>query len=325
MGTTKTSERDFVLRPQISGVLRGDRNPGFPLLYTTFSQCMCNLYQTFINVYTLVVELIVPILLAMRVYAMYERSRHVFWALWIAFGCLLPVVVWSVVISSLGTVLLEGLVCDRFFPEQKATFLAITWGCALAFDTLIFCLIIPLMSLMVRDGLAYYGVICFVHFANIVLCTTRSSSMSALTRDLSATMVLRLMLNLHKNASKGISQTHTSNDEYELSPHSAMMFNTNPAMRSGLGTTTQSMSDTPPMDGMITTKLKSSTARTLLMNSNAVSEANTLQYSGVQTASHSESENTEITVCSIGPTFPMTTDCPFALHSSMSSSYEPKV
>ncbi|KAJ3968248.1 hypothetical protein EV361DRAFT_431165 [Lentinula raphanica] len=200
MGTTKTSERDFVLRPQISGVLRGDRNPGFPLLYTTFSQCMCNLYQTFINVYTLVVELIVPILLAMRVYAMYERSRHVFWALWIAFGCLLPVVVWSVVISSLGTVLLEGLVCDRFFPEQKATFLAITWGCALAFDTLIFCLIarksiqakktysdmeiqIPLMSLMVRDGLAYYGVICFVHFANIVLCATRSSSMSALTRE----------------------------------------------------------------------------------------------------------------------------------------------
>ncbi|KAJ3758390.1 hypothetical protein EV360DRAFT_83091 [Lentinula raphanica] len=197
MGTTKTSERDFVLRPQISGVLRGDRNPGFPLLYTTFSQSdnfvhsifdvssfqiiiglhnfqTCNLYQTFINVYTLVVELIVPILLAMRVYAMYERSRHVFWALWIAFGCLLPVVVWSVVISSLGTVLLEGLVCDRFFPEQKATFLAITWGCALAFDTLIFCLIarksiqakktysdmeiqIPLMSLMVRDGLAYYG------------------------------------------------------------------------------------------------------------------------------------------------------------------------
>ncbi|KIK69794.1 hypothetical protein GYMLUDRAFT_524639 [Collybiopsis luxurians FD-317 M1] len=134
----------------------------------------CNSYQTFINVYTLIVELLVPILLAMRVYAMYERSKKVLWTLWMSFGCLLPVVVWSVVESSLGTVLLSGLVCNRFFDEAKASVLAITWGCALAFDSLIFGLTIhksfratklysemeiriPLMNLMIRDGAIYFA------------------------------------------------------------------------------------------------------------------------------------------------------------------------
>ncbi|KAJ3731160.1 hypothetical protein DFJ43DRAFT_1080214 [Lentinula guzmanii] len=228
----------------------------------------CSRYQMYISAYTSVVEVMVPILLTMRVYAMYECRRYILWTLCITLGCLLPVVVWSVVVSSLGTVLLEGLVCDRFLPEKKATYLAITWGCALAFDTLIFCLIarisfqtrktysemeiqIPLMSLMVRDGLVYYGVICFVHFTNIVLCATRSSSMTAFTRDLSATMVLRLMLNLHENVSKGVLHTDSSNDEHELNPRSAMMFNTNPALVSGIGTT---MSMAQPTNNTATVK-----------------------------------------------------------------------
>ncbi|KAJ3988080.1 hypothetical protein F5890DRAFT_1494119 [Lentinula detonsa] len=242
--------------------------------YTMPSFDTCSRYQMYISVYTSVVEVMVPILLAMRVYAMYECRRYILWTLCITIGCLLPVAVWSVVVSSLGTVLLEGLVCDRFLPEKKATYLAITWGCALAFDTLIFCLIarisfqtrktysemeiqIPLMSLMVRDGLIYYGVICFVHFTNIVLCATRSSSMTAFTRDLSATMVLRLMLNLHENVSKGVLHTDTSHDEHELNPRSAMMFNTNPALVSGIGTT---MSMAQPTNSTATAKSRNLTS-----------------------------------------------------------------
>ncbi|KAJ3783867.1 hypothetical protein GGU10DRAFT_359665 [Lentinula aff. detonsa] len=233
--------------------------------YTMPSFDTCSRYQMYISAYTSVVEVMVPILLTMRVYAMYECRRYILWTLCITLGCLLPVVVWSVVVSSLGTVLLEGLVCDRFLPEKKATYLAITWGCALAFDTLIFCLIarisfqtrktysemeiqIPLMSLMVRDVPPNNH----HHFHSWHSeQATRSSSMTAFTRDLSATMVLRLMLNLHENVSKGVLQTDTSNDEHELNPRSAMMFNTNPALVSGIGTT---MSMAQPTNSTATAK-----------------------------------------------------------------------
>jgi len=201
----------------------------------------CNLYETFINVYTLVVELIVPILLAMRVYAMYECSKRILWTLWGALALVLPVVVWSVVVSSLGTVLLAGIVCDRYFVEEKATYLAITWSCALTYDSLIFCLTvyksyrtrktyakmdiqIPLMNLMIRDGVVYFVVICCVHAVNIALSATGSTGMSALTRNISAMMILRLMLNLHEKAADGILQSGGIDD---LTTRSELVFNSN--------------------------------------------------------------------------------------------------
>ncbi|KAF5357590.1 hypothetical protein D9758_007476 [Tetrapyrgos nigripes] len=193
--------------------------------YDPGSEKGCLAFQTFINAQTLFIELLVVALMSMRVYALYECSKRVMWFMITVAGCLLPLVGWSLVMSSIGTVLLQGMICGRTFPERRASF---TWGSAFVYDCLIFTLTIrkthqtqkkvrgtvpvrmPLLELMLRDGVIYFGVMCVVHFANLILCATRSSGMTALARTISAVMALRLILNLHERASEGLLLQGTS-------------------------------------------------------------------------------------------------------------------
>ncbi|THU78710.1 hypothetical protein K435DRAFT_786141 [Dendrothele bispora CBS 962.96] len=186
------------------------------------SESRCLGLQSYINAQTLFVELLVALLMSMRVYAIYECSQRIMWFMIAVAGTMIPVIIWSVVKSSIGTVLLQGMICGTFFPEQRASYLTITWACAFAYDLMIFSLTawktyqsrrsypgpisvrIPLLEMMLRDGVVYFGIMTVVHLANLVLCATRSSSMSALVRDISAGMTLRLMLNLHTSASEGL-------------------------------------------------------------------------------------------------------------------------
>ncbi|KAK7471075.1 hypothetical protein VKT23_002490 [Stygiomarasmius scandens] len=116
--------------------------------YDAGSESGCLVLQTYINTHTLLVELLVALA-----------------------GSLIPLVGWSVAVSSIGTALLQGMICGKIFPEQKASYLTVTWGCALAYDLTIFILTLwktiktrrcfrgslpvrlPLLDIMLRDGL----------------------------------------------------------------------------------------------------------------------------------------------------------------------------
>ncbi|KAF5357591.1 hypothetical protein D9758_007477 [Tetrapyrgos nigripes] len=156
----------------------------------------CLRLQTFINVHTVLVELLVVLLMSMRVYALYECSKKIMWFLISVAACLLGAVGWSIVKTLSGTALLQGMVCGRSFPEQSVS----------AYDCLIFALTIWKTYKTRNDytGVIYFGVISAVHLANLILSATRSSKMSALTRVVSAAMTSRLMLNLHECASDGV-------------------------------------------------------------------------------------------------------------------------
>ncbi|THU78712.1 hypothetical protein K435DRAFT_973438 [Dendrothele bispora CBS 962.96] len=204
--------------------------------WETDSQSRCLSFQMYIDAQTLVVEVLVALLMSMRVYAIYGCTKRIMWFMVAVAGILLPFVVWSIIMSSIGTVvLLQGMICGKFYPGRRASYLIITWGCAFFYDLTIFLLTawktyysrqkytgpvsvrIPLLDLMLRDGVIYFGIMSAVHLANVILCATRSSTMSVLARDISAGMALRLMLNLHTSASEGLlaasrltNQNHTS-------------------------------------------------------------------------------------------------------------------
>ncbi|THV01616.1 hypothetical protein K435DRAFT_836775 [Dendrothele bispora CBS 962.96] len=140
--------------------------------------------------------------------------------------------------------------CSRNFVSLCCN-LIFTWGCAFIYDLTIFLLAawktyrsrqsytgpvsvrIPLLDLMLRDGVIYFGVrriMSAVHLANVILCATRvgfflvsrfqdfvhyNSTITVI--NISAGMALRLMLNLHTSASEGLlaasrltNQNHTS-------------------------------------------------------------------------------------------------------------------
>ncbi|THU80061.1 hypothetical protein K435DRAFT_845246 [Dendrothele bispora CBS 962.96] len=107
------------------------------------SQSRCLSFQMYIDAQTLLVGLLVLLLMSMRVYAIYERidNKRVMWFMIAVAGILFPFVVWSVTMSSIGTVLLQGMICGRFYPEQR-------------YDT-------------------FFGIMSAVHLANVILCATR--------------------------------------------------------------------------------------------------------------------------------------------------------
>ncbi|KAJ7501238.1 hypothetical protein B0H11DRAFT_2189146 [Mycena galericulata] len=183
--------------------------------------------------------IVMPDTLALRVCAMYGFNRRVLVSLGIAVVTTVSLGIWAV----LGPdVTLETTLpgCFVTTSRPKAIRFAVAWEALLACDILILCLTLrhavtyhrtvglisgSLFPIMVRDGASYFGVLCVVNVANIVMLYSgdiiTADSLVWFASAISVTMISRLMLNLHDAANGSFSLTSTAQynrPEHDLGP-----------------------------------------------------------------------------------------------------------
>ncbi|CAK5272337.1 unnamed protein product [Mycena citricolor] len=184
-----------------------------------------------------------PVLLTLRIYAIYGRGSHLWKYLIVAGLGLLAISVWAVS-GSRGTPLPDDTAggCHTGVSEKVAVHLVVPWEALFVYDWLIFAALFarsirarreenvrlqiaprdgefPLFSLLIRDGAIYFVVMALTNLANILtFYFTRSiikGCVSTLASCLSVTMMSRLMINLHKvDAVKGIFSSNATIDHW---------------------------------------------------------------------------------------------------------------
>ncbi|KAI0831457.1 hypothetical protein BC628DRAFT_1415955 [Trametes gibbosa] len=174
---------------------------------------------TYHQAYALASQGIVAVMLVIRTYALYNRSRRI---LVILLGthvsgalvCLVAIVVNVSPVKTVTPLPFKYTACDLSLTNNQATHLVIAWGAMLWFDTTIFLLTLTqalrmrryfpggLLEVMLRDGTLYYGFMVAANVSNIItFMITRTNSPlkgmdTTLANVLSTTLTSRLILNL---------------------------------------------------------------------------------------------------------------------------------
>ncbi|KAI0088762.1 hypothetical protein BDY19DRAFT_144887 [Irpex rosettiformis] len=185
----------------------------------------CEHFSFWRQVMIMVSQVIVGAVQLLRVYALYGRSKKIIWLILSIAAVLLGFSIWAVTGQSSEISLQEG--CQFASSRLTAIHIVTAWEALFTFDLMIFCLTIArtyktrihyygvgrkmdLVTLMVRDGAMYFGVMVLVQGANVVTYYAASpvlrGILSTLASDVSVTMMSRLMLNLHRIAT-GTDQT----------------------------------------------------------------------------------------------------------------------
>ncbi|KAJ7751929.1 hypothetical protein DFH07DRAFT_774619 [Mycena maculata] len=146
----------------------------------------------------------IVVILVMRVYAMYNCSKIVLFAL-LCVGMITGVLgAWSTGETLIPEISASG--CE--YAVSKERFLG---DVAVFGFTVIrsyrepFKISGSILSILARDGALYFAVLALVNLANILMYYSWiAGSLSAFTSTMSVTMVARLMLNLHKATDLGI-------------------------------------------------------------------------------------------------------------------------
>ncbi|KAJ7488051.1 hypothetical protein FB451DRAFT_1391008 [Mycena latifolia] len=192
------------------------------LAFLPLSTKICIRYTLFREAIVALTQVIVSVVMVIRVYAIYGRSRRVL-AIILGVGlCTLGSTLWSMN-GQQGTrpIIFGG--CNFSIEESTAYRLAGSWEALFVFDSVIFAFtvynaittrrrrIFPQMSLhtlVIRDGAMYFGIVALVNLANIATYYFEGpllpGSLAAFANCISVTMISRLILNLHKQANVGI-------------------------------------------------------------------------------------------------------------------------
>ncbi|KAI6011351.1 hypothetical protein EDC04DRAFT_776187 [Pisolithus marmoratus] len=164
------------------------------------------------------VQIIGGIVMIIRVYALYKKSRRVLLFLVSVILAGVGVGFWAVLSPLPVTARLVPtpplrIGCNIPITYEEAERLAITWSGQLAFDAIVFVLTSwrtlhgrkpgnrTLLDTFIRDGVLYFGLMTGANAANItafLVCNTSATKplVSEFTNLISSTMVSRLMLNL---------------------------------------------------------------------------------------------------------------------------------
>ncbi|KAJ7494817.1 hypothetical protein B0H11DRAFT_2003499 [Mycena galericulata] len=184
--------------------------------------------------YVLVVqEFFIGCSLSLRVCAMYGFNRRVFISLAIAALTTVGLGVWAVIGPKN---ILETSVpgCHVTTSKDQAFRVALAWEGQLVCDILILGLTLrrayiyhhtvglespSLLRTMFRDGAVYFGMICLVNMANIVMLYSgdiiTAGSLAWVACSISVTMISRMMLNLHDEANRPLQIGTSLSDEQE--------------------------------------------------------------------------------------------------------------
>ncbi|KAH8836158.1 hypothetical protein DL96DRAFT_1703090 [Flagelloscypha sp. PMI_526] len=165
-----------------------------------------------------VTQIIVGILLGIRVWALYACSPKIKYYMISVSVILIGIAVWGVATSHATY---DNLDCSQSLSHDAAVHVATAWECLFIYDLNIIVLTlyrsrqatfqygvrhkVPLVQLIVRDGSVYFCVMLFANLANILTFYLASArirgGLSTFASAVSVSMMSRLMINLHKNAS----------------------------------------------------------------------------------------------------------------------------
>ncbi|KAJ7487974.1 hypothetical protein FB451DRAFT_1553540 [Mycena latifolia] len=191
------------------------------LPFLTLSEKSCTNLTLFRELVIVVTQVIVSVIMVIRVYALFSRSLRVLCFLVGVGLCVLGVTVWSVTGQQGSRPTTIGG-CHFAVTQSTALKLAGCWEALFAFDSVIFGLTVynavvarrrmgpqsNLHTVVVRDGAMYFGIMALANLANIATYYYPSpvlpGSLATFANCISATMISRLILNLHKHANGGI-------------------------------------------------------------------------------------------------------------------------
>ncbi|CAA7268611.1 unnamed protein product [Cyclocybe aegerita] len=174
----------------------------------------CDRLQTYHQYLAVVIQFVVACMLIMRMYALYGRSRFVL-ALYICVTAAAGAIACWAIIGGRKTKKHEVDVpigCAVSVARDRAIRFAAAWSGMLIFDSLVFgmtlykSLTLPrlrgvnLISVLLRDGSMYFGIIMVSNFTNVLTFLlggpfTRGVA-TTFTNVISSVMISRLMLNL---------------------------------------------------------------------------------------------------------------------------------
>jgi len=207
-------------------------------------QLSCRSLRVYSITVAVVIQVLISVILIVRTYALYDRSRRV---LALIIGALLATIsvgCWSIVSRRgperdhrhLENYLVIG--CPSPLSRAAALMFAKAWGGLLVFETLIFALTVykslalrarsgsGIFALMLRDGSMYFGLIVAATVANILTYvyggTFTRGAATVFVNCISSVMVTRLMLNLRDPSLLAISRPPTTTVDY----YSSAIFST---------------------------------------------------------------------------------------------------
>ncbi|KII83329.1 hypothetical protein PLICRDRAFT_47203 [Plicaturopsis crispa FD-325 SS-3] len=195
--------------------------------FTGIHQEVCSTSSLGRQIILIINELVVGVLLTLRVHALYQHNRRVL-ALLLAMGFLtLGLCGWSMTAHT-GTVSQQVYPgCHIAYTAMSGYYLAVPWEMLFVFDCMIYVLTLratynghrqhqglmltsgrlPLVSLLLRDGALYFGVIALANLSNILTFYLSSAllkgCLSSFASNLSVLLISRLMLNMHENVLTG--------------------------------------------------------------------------------------------------------------------------
>ncbi|KAJ6484498.1 hypothetical protein C8R47DRAFT_1131586 [Mycena vitilis] len=207
------------------GFFSGIAVSALPFLTLSLEECMR--YSLFRELALVATQIITSIIMVIRVYALYGRSRRVLWGF---VGIALGVIGVSVYAFSQQHVSRPTIIggCHFDMTDSTAYRLAASWEAIFLFDSLVFGLTLynaylsrratvpsfNLHMLVVYDGALYFAIMALANLANIATyyVPTRVSpgSLSTFSSCISVTMISRMILHLHEHANAGIMSGTTS-------------------------------------------------------------------------------------------------------------------
>lgn len=178
---------------------------------------------------------VVCLIMTIRTYALYGGSKRLLtWMTIIMIALAIAVSVGSLGHFSGIMTILPGIGCYETYTAEVAARLGLAWLAEMVFELLIFILIVyricktrgllrlslftrsNVIDIIFHDGAIYFGVMTLINIPNILTYYSGSvntrGSLATFTSSMSATLISRLVLNLHQSMDTGILST-TVQDE----------------------------------------------------------------------------------------------------------------
>jgi len=212
--------------------------------FSDLSLQSCKHYLVFRQLFLILNQILISVLLTLRVYALYECCPRILMYL-LGIGVILVILPgWALFSEFNVPAETTARGCHVGLPNTIAFRLAGAWEALFVYDSLIFSLTIykawkvrqdyavtgvdiPLISLILRDGAIYFSVMAICNFSNILtfyLCAPfLRGSLSTFANSMSVTLMSRLILNLHQTADAELLTTQATStnmdyDSYHESP-----------------------------------------------------------------------------------------------------------
>ncbi|KAJ7331372.1 hypothetical protein DFH08DRAFT_881467 [Mycena albidolilacea] len=203
---------------------------------------ICQHLETYHQYFIIVTQILIGLMLLLRTYALYERSKRVLALMVFVAVASIAVAIWSVFTGKAGDSsqnlhLYVG--CAYGFTKAQGISLATAWAGSGVFDFMVFVLTlrkglgvdsrdINLLSVLLRDGSVYFGVMAMSNLSNILTFVLGSpytrGIVTTFTNIISSLMISRLMLNLRDpslvhSMSEGISDGTSAATGLVFAPH----------------------------------------------------------------------------------------------------------